>query len=84
MSTDNPQQEDTPGCTQTCGHDKTPSGDPEWVKGEDRQLPVPPEEAGMHAAQRQHYAELDFADRRPVPPPASGMSVVTYAEVSRA
>ncbi len=41
-------------------------------------------EAGRHAAQRQHYAELDFADRRPIPAPPSDMFVVAYAEVSEA
>ena len=41
-------------------------------------------EAGRHAAQRQHYAELDFADRRPIPAPPSGTFVVAYAEVGQA
>ena len=66
------------------------------MKGE--QLPILPEEtqiggvkrtgkemeAGRHAAQPRHYAELDFADKRPVPPPASDMFVVAYAEVGQA
>ena len=54
------------------------------MKGAGRQLQMPQEEAGMHATERQHYAELDFADRRPVPPPPSDMFVVAYAEVSHA
>ena len=56
-----------------------------WVKRADRQLRMLPEkEAVRHAAQRQRYVELDFADRRPMPAPPSDMSVVTYAEVSQA
>ena len=68
------------------------------MKGKGRQLPVPPEEtqiggvertenkmeAGRHAAQRPIYAELNFADRHPVPPPASDMFVAAYAEVGQA
>ena len=54
------------------------------MKGAGRQLQMPPEEAGMHATERQHYAELDFADRRPVRPPPSDMFVVAYAEVGQA
>ena len=60
-------------------------------------MPVPPEEtqiggvkrtekemvAGRHAAQRPIYAELNFADKRPVPPPASDMFVAGYAEVGQ-
>ena len=41
-------------------------------------------EPGRHAAQRQHYAELDFADERPIPPPPSDMFVVAYTEVGQA
>ena len=66
------------------------------MKGE--QLPILPEqtqiggdmgtgkemEAGRHAAQRPIYAELDFADKRPVPPPASDVFVAGYAEVGQA
>ena len=79
-------------CAPTRGHDVT-SGDHEWVKGAGRHLPMSPEEAemkqaemeaGRHAAQHQHYAELDFADRRPIPPPPSDMFVVAYAEVGQA
>ena len=40
--------------------------------------------AGRHAAQRQHYTELDFAEERAIPAPASDMFVVAYAEVSEA
>ena len=80
--TDNPQEEDKPGGTLTRGHDETPSGDHEWVKGAGRQLAM--SEAERHAAQRQHYAEFDFADRRPIPPPPSDMFVVAYAEVGQA
>ena len=82
MLTDNPQQEDMLGSDPTRGHDETPLGDNEWVKG--RQLSMSPEESGRHAARHQHYAELDFADRRPVPPPPSDMFVVAYAEVGQA
>ena len=39
---------------------------------------------GRHAAQRQHYAELDFAEKRPIPPPPSDLFVVAYAEVGQA
>ena len=41
-------------------------------------------EAGGHAIERQHYADLNFADERPIPPPPSEMFVVTYAEVAQA
>ena len=96
MSTDNPQQEDTPGCTPPRSHSETPSDDHEWMEGE--QLPILPEEtqvggdtrtgkemeAGRHAAQRPIYAELNFAEKRPVPPPTSDMCVAGYAEVSQA
>ena len=68
------------------------------MKGKGRQLPVPPEEtqigevkrtekemeAGRHAAQRPIYAELNFADQRPTPAPASDMCVAGYAEVGQA
>ena len=40
------------------------------------------QEAGRHAAQR--CAEMDFANRRPIPPPPSDMFVVAYAEVGQA
>ena len=83
MFTVNPQQEE-PGCSPTRGHDETPSGDHEWVKGAGRQLPMPPEETGRHAPQCQHYAELDFAEKLPIPPPPSDMFVVAYAEVGQA
>ena len=42
------------------------------------------EEAGRNAADRQHYVELDFDSRRPIPPPPSDMFVVAYAEVGQA
>ena len=84
MLTDNPQEEDKPGGTLTRGHDETPSGDHEWVKRAGRQLAMSREEAGRHEPQRQHYAELDFADRRPIPAPPSDMFVVAYAEVGQA
>ena len=59
--------------------------DHEWVTGAGRHLPEEVEmEAGRHAAQHQHYAELDFADRRPIPAPPSDMFVVAYAEVGQA
>ena len=67
------------------------------MKGAGRQLPMPPEEAqkggdrkpkemeaGRHAAQRQHYAELDFADQRPIRAPPHEKFVVAYAEVGQA
>ena len=41
-------------------------------------------EAVRHAAQRPIYAELNFADQRPVPPPASDTFVAGYAEVGQA
>ena len=87
----NPQQEE-PGYATTCGHDETPA-----VEGAGRQLSISPEEAQKggvrkpkemeavrHAAQCQHYAELDFADERPIPAPPSDMFVVAYAEVDQA
>ena len=96
MFTVNPHQEE-PGPTTTRGHDETLSGDDEWVKGASRQLLMPPEEnqkggarkpkemeAGRHAAQCQHYADLGFDDRRPIPAPPSDMFVVAYAEVGQA
>ena len=95
MFTVNPQQEDTLGYAPTCGHDETPD-EHKWVKGAGRQLQLPPEqdkkggrrkpeqEAERHAAQCQHYAELDFADERPIPPPSCDMFVVAYAEVGQA
>ena len=79
--TDKPQEDDTPGPATTRCHDETPTGDHEWVKGAGRQLQM---EAGRCAAQRQHYAELHFADRRPIPAPPSDMFVVAYAEVGQA
>ena len=96
MFTNNPQEADTPGPVPTHGHDETPTDDRELVKRAGRQLPMSQEEeqkggvrkaqmeAGRHAAQHQHYAELDFADRRPIPPPPSDMFVVAYAEVGQA
>ena len=68
--------------------DETPTDDHKWVpmpteeaqKGGARKL----KETGRHAVQRQHYAELDFADERPIRPPPSEMFVVTYAEVGQA
>ena len=45
-------------------------------------LPMTPE--GQHDIHRQHYAELDFADRRPIPAPPHDMFVVAYAEVGQA
>ena len=96
MFTVNPQQEE-PGSATTRGHDETPSGDHEWVKGAGRLLLMPPEEkqkggarkpkekeATRHAAQCQHYAELGLADRCPSPAPPSNMFVVAYAEVGQA
>ena len=32
----------------------------------------------------EHYAELDFADQHPIPPPPSDMFVITYADVGQA
>ena len=85
-----------PRCTTTRGYDVT-QVDHEWVKGAGRQLPMPAEEAqkgdvrkakekeaGKHAVDRQHYAELDFADEHPIPAPPSDMFVVAYAEVGQA
>ena len=48
-----------------------------------RQLPMPAEEEQEEAG-RQHYAELDFAEKHPIPPPPSDMFVVAYAEVGQA
>ena len=80
MSTDNPQQEHTSGSFPTRGHGETPPGDHETQKCGVR---MPKEkEAGRHAAM--HYAELDFADKRPIPAPKSDMFVVAYAEVGQA
>ena len=77
-----------PGSAPTRGHDETPMDDHEWVTGAGKHLPMSPEEAepesGRHEAQHQHYAELDFADRRPIPAPPSDMFVVAYAEVGQA
>ena len=99
MFTVNPQQEDTSGYAPTRGHDETPTDEHNWVKGAGRQLQLPPEEkqkggrrkpeqadqeAGRHAARHQHYAELDFADRGPIPPPSCDMFIVAYAEVGQA
>ena len=53
-------------------------------KGRVRKPVQAEQEAGRHAQLRQHYAELDFADRCPVPPPPSDMFVVAYAEVGQA
>ena len=39
-------------------------------------------DARRQAAQR-HYAELDFSEKRPIPPPSSDLFVV-YAEVGQA
>ena len=85
-----------PRYTTTRGYDVT-QVDHECVKGGGRQLPLPAEEAqkggvrrakemeaGRHAVQRQHYAELDFADEHPIPAPPSDMFVVDYTEVGQA
>ena len=83
--TDNPQKDDTPGPASTHCHDETPTVDYVWVKGAGRQLQMPPEKAaGRQAAQRPIYADLDFADRHPIPPPPGDMFVVAYAEVGQA
>ena len=87
--TDNPQQEE-PRYATTRGHDETPTDDHKLVltpteeaqKGGIRKPKK--KEAGRHAVQRQHYAELDFSDKRPIPPPPSDMFVVAYAEVGQA
>ena len=42
------------------------------------------EEAGRNAAERRHYAELNFDSMRPIPPPPSDMFVVAYADVVQA
>ena len=47
-----------------------------------RQLPMPAEEK-QKEAERQ-YAELNFAEKHPIPPPPSDMFVVAYAEVGQA
>ena len=85
MLTVNPQEDDTPGPATTRCHDETPTGDHMWVKRAGRQLQMLPEkEAGRYAAQRPIYADLDFADSRPIPAPPSDMFVVAYAEVGQA
>ena len=89
-----------PAYTSPGGHDATPTlDDHERIKGAGMPLPVPPEEkegAGvpqdgqpeeMEAGTAQHppqYAELDFAERRPVPAPPSEMFAVAYAEIGTA
>ena len=98
MLTFNPQQE-VLGYVQTHGHDETPTDDCELVKGAGRRLQMSPEqeqkggvrkpeqaemEAGRQAAQHRYYAELYFADRRPIPAPPSDMFIVAYAEVGQA
>ena len=75
ISTANPQQADTPGSAPT--NDETPMDNHEWMRRASRELRMPIE---RHALQRQHYAELDFADRCPIPAPPSDMFVVAYAE----
>ena len=95
----NPRSE-APADTSPGGHDETPTlHDHEWAKGAGRPLPLPPEEeegAGvpqdgqpqdMEAGRAQHpqqYAQLDFAERGPVPAPQSEMFVVEYAEIGTA
>ena len=78
-------QREVPRFATTHGHYVT-----QMVKGAGSQVPMPPEEeqkaierqeTGRHAAQCQHYVELDFADERPIPPPPSDMFVVAYTEV---
>ena len=59
------------------------SDDDELVVGTVSRVPMPAEER-RHATQYQHYADLDFADRRPIPPPPSDMFVVAYAEIGQA
>ena len=80
MVTVNPQGEEPPSSTR--GHDETPTDDHVWVKGAGRQLQMPPEKEARR--QCQHYAELDFAEKHPIPPPPSDMFVVAYAEVGQA
>ena len=60
------------------------SDNDELVVGTVSRVPMPREETGRHEPQRQHYAALDFADRRPIPAPPSDMFVVAYAEVGQA
>ena len=81
MSTVNPKGEEPPSSTR--GHDETPTDDHEWVEGAGRQLTMPAEEEQEEAGM-QHYAELDFAEKHPIPPPPSDMFVVAYAEVGQA
>ena len=77
----NPPEVEPP--SSTCGHDETPTDDHEWMEGASRQLTIPAEEEQAEAGM-QHYAELDFAEKHPIPPPPSDIFVVAYAEVSQA
>ena len=81
MLTVNPHEVEPPSSTR--GHDETPTDDHEGVKGAGRQLTMPAEEEQEEAG-RQHYAELDFAEKHPIPPPSCDMFVVAYAEVGQA
>ena len=81
MLTVNPPEVEPPSSTR--GHDETPTDDHEWVKGAGRQLTMPAEEEQEEAG-RQYYAELDFAEKHPIPPSPSDTFVVAYAEVGKA
>ena len=95
MLTDDPQRENPRSATTRSDDDVADN----LFKEAGRQFPMPPEEkqkggvrkpvqaepeAVKHAAQSQHYAELDFIDRDTSPPPPSDRVVVACAEVSQA